>query len=292
MKPASFEYLRPTSLEEALRYLADLGEDAKILSGGQSLIPVLNMRLSTPKYLIDIGRLEELSYIREEDGCLVIGALTRHAELESSPLVKERCPLLLEAVRWIGHPQIRQRGTIGGSIAHADPAAELPCVLAALRGEIVIAHADGEETVGADAFFLTYMLTALQPDQMVKELRFPLLPEACGYAFAEVARRHGDFALVEVAAAIVLDERGEVSLARLAAGGANPVPCVLEEAEEFLIGKVADDSVLEEAGALASERVDPDGDLHGSADYRRSLVKTLTKRALHTAITRAGGTLR
>lgn len=290
MKPASFAYLRPTSLVEALQYLAELGEDAKILSGGQSLIPVLNMRLSTPKYVVDIGRIEELSYIREEDGWLVIGALTRHIELERSRLVQERCPLLLEAVRWIGHQQIRQRGTIGGSIAHADPSAELPCVLAALRGEIVIAHAEGEETVGADEFFLTYMLTSLQPDQLVKELRFPLLPQTCGYAFTEVARRHGDFALVEVAAAIDLDDDGMISLARLAAGGANPVPCVLEEVEQFLVGKTPHESVWEEAGVLASELVEPDGDLHGSADYRRSLVKTLTKRALQTAITRAGGT--
>lgn len=289
MKPASFEYLRPASLEEALQYLADLGEDAKIIAGGQSLIPVLNMRLSTPKYLIDIGRVEGLSYIREEDGYLAIGALTRHVELEQSPLVAKHCPLLLEAVKWIGHAQIRQRGTVGGSIAHADPSAELPCVLAALRGEIVIAHADGEETLAAEEFFLTYLLTSLQPDQMIKEVRFPVISNAAGYAFTEVARRHGDFALVEVAAVVELNENQEIALARLAAGGANPVPCVLESVEDFLIGKAADNCLLEEAGEMASESVDPDGDLHGSASYRRSLVKTLTKRALQTAIQRAGG---
>lgn len=289
MKPASFEYLRPTNLQETLRYLADLGDDAKILSGGQSLIPVLNMRLSTPKYLIDIGRVEELSYIREEDGFLAIGALTKHWEVEQSELVKRHCPLLLEAVRWIGHPQIRQRGTIGGSIAHGDPSAELPCVMTALRGEIVIAHADGEETLSPEEFFLTYLLTSLQPDQMVKELRFPIMSETCGYEFTEVARRHGDFALVEVAAMIELDESQEITLVRLAAGGANPVPCVLETAEEFLIGKVPTDSVLEEASAMASEMVEPDSDLHGSVEYRRSLVKVLTKRALQKAIKRAGG---
>ncbi|WNC15184.1 xanthine dehydrogenase family protein subunit M [Brevibacillus brevis] len=292
MKPAAFEYLRPSSLQEALQFLSERGEDAKIISGGQSLIPVLNMRLSTPKYLIDIGRVEDLSYIREEDGYLVIGALTRHRDVECSPLVKERCPLLAEAVRWIGHPQIRQRGTIGGSIAHADPSAELPCVIAALRGEIVIAHADGEETVSPDEFFLTYLLTSLQPDQMVKELRFPIMPETSGYEFTELSRRHGDFALVEIAAVVDLDEAGEISLARLAAGGANPVPCVLTDAEEFLIGKRPDEEVLEEASVLASEQVEPDGDLHGSVEYRRSLVKTLTKRALQTAIKRAGGAAR
>ncbi|MED4906667.1 xanthine dehydrogenase family protein subunit M [Brevibacillus centrosporus] len=288
--PAAFEYLRPSSLEEALQYLADLGEDAKIMSGGQSLIPVLNMRLSTPKYLIDIGRVEDLSYIREEDGYLVIGALTKHRDVEFSPLVRKLCPLLIEAVRWIGHPQIRLRGTIGGSIAHADPSAELPCVIAALRGEIVIAHADGEETVTPDEFFLTYLLTSLQPDQMIKELRFPILPETAGYEFTEVSRRHGDFALVEIAAVIDLDENNEITLARLAAGGANPVPCVLEDAEEFLIGKEPTDEVLEEASVLASEQVEPDSDLHGSVEYRRSLVKALTKRALQTALKRAGGT--
>lgn len=292
MKPASFEYLRPTSLEEALQYLADLGEDAKILSGGQSLIPVLNMRLSTPKYLIDIGRVEGLSYIREEDGYLAIGALTKHVDLEKSPLVKQHAPLLLEAVQWIGHPQIRQRGTIGGSIAHADPSAELPCVLAALRGEIVIAHADGEETIAPEEFFLTYLLTSLQPDQMIKEIRFPILSETAGYAFTEVSRRHGDFAIVEVAAVIDLDENNEITLARLAAGGANPVPCVMDSVEEFLVGKMPDEAVLDEASEMASECVEPDGDLHGSAEYRRSLVKTLTKRALQTAIKRAGGASR
>jgi carbon-monoxide dehydrogenase medium subunit/2-furoyl-CoA dehydrogenase FAD binding subunit len=246
------------------------------------------MRLSTPEYLIDVGRLDELRYIREEDGYIAIGALTRHADVEKSPLVKARCPLLAEAVRWIGHMQIRNRGTVGGSIAHADPSAELPCVLAALRGEIVVASTGGEEVVRPDEFFLTYLMTSLQPDQMVKEVRFPVLSPDCGSAFVELARRHGDFALVEVAAVLEM-EAGHISSARIAVGGAGPVPCVMEAAEQYLIGKEPADEVWKEAGEMAAEAVEPDSDIHGSAEYRRELANVMTQRALRLAAVRAMG---
>ncbi|MGG1660212.1 FAD binding domain-containing protein [Brevibacillus sp. NRS-1366] len=287
MKPFKFNYLRPTSVEETLQYLEEYGEEAKILSGGQSLIPVLNMRLSTPKYLIDIGKVEGLNYIREEDGYIAIGALTRHVDVEKSQIIREKCPLLSEAIHWVGHAQIRNRGTIGGSIAHADPSAELPCVITALRGEIVIASTSGEEIVSPEEFFLTYLLTSLQPDQMVKEVRFPVLNPSSGSAFVEVARRHGDFGIVEVAAVVDLDEKGEISFARIAVGGASPVPCAVEPAEEFLIGKSPTDEVLKEASDMAAESVEPDGDMHASADYRRELTGVMTLRALKLAVDRS-----
>ena len=172
MKPAKFEYLRPDTLQEALQLLDEYGEDAKIISGGQSLIPLLNMRLSTPNYLIDISRVENLEYIREENDYIAIGALTKHAQVERSELIKEKCALLSEAVRSVGNRQIRNLGTMGGTIAHADPSAEIPCVLSALRGEIVIANAEEERIVSPDEFFLTYLLTSLEPTEMVKEVPF------------------------------------------------------------------------------------------------------------------------
>ncbi|SDM40550.1 xanthine dehydrogenase family protein subunit M [Bacillus sp. OK048] len=286
MKPAKFEFLRPVTIEEAIEYLEEYGEDAKIISGGQSLIPVLNMRLSTPKYLIDVSRIKELNYIKKEGSVLAIGALTRHYEVEESELVKKYCPLLTEGMKNVGHPQIRSRGTIGGSIAHADPSAELPCMLSVLRGEIVIIGPDGERTVPTDEFFLTYLLTSLEPTELVKEIRFPIINENFGSAFIEMTRRHGDFALVEVAAVVGLDEEGTFSFVQLAVGGAGPTPIILEEIEDFLIGKEPTEQVIEEAVEAIEDYLDPEGDLHSSAEYRVHLASVLTKRALQTAINR------
>jgi len=280
MKPAAFNYLRPTDLTEALEYLKLYGEDAKVISGGQSLVPLLNMRLATPYYLIDISRLEELKYIRKDHGFIRMGALTRHVEVENSPMIKTDCPLLTEAVSYIGHSQIRNRGTIGGSIAHGDPSAELPVVLSALRGEIVIIGLDGERMVSPDEFFLTYMLTNLDPIEIVKEVRFPVLPIRSGFAFVEKARRHGDFALVEAAAVIALDEKGCISDARLAIGGVHPVPVVLTEIEEKLMGQKPTNALFEHVSQLVKDLVDPEEDLHATVDYRRQLASVLTKRAL------------
>lgn len=276
-------------MEEAVHYLSEYGEDAKVLSGGQSLIPLLNMRLSTPKYLIDIGRAEGLSYIKEDGESLVIGTLTKHTEIEKSELVKGKCPLLSEAIRWVGHEQIRNRGTVGGSIAHGDPSAELPCVLTALRGEIVIVDVNGEEIVSPEDFFLTYMLTSLQPDQLVKEIRFPRIKPTCGSAFVEVARRHGDFGLVEVAAVVDLCEDGRFSDVKLAIGGVNSVPTLLEDVERLLVGKEPTEEIFNEAGDLTMELVEPESDLHGTAEYRRELSGTMVIRALKQATDRAQG---
>ncbi|HWO95442.1 MAG TPA: xanthine dehydrogenase family protein subunit M [Bacillus sp. (in: firmicutes)] len=289
MKPATFNYLQPSSMEEALQYLSEYGEDAKVLSGGQSLIPLLNMRLSTPKYLIDLGRVEGLSYIQEEGEFLAIGALTKHIEIEKSKLIKEKCPVLSEAIQWVGHVQIRNRGTVGGSIAHGDPSAELPCVISALRGEIVIADANGEEVLSPEEFFLTYMLTSLQPDQLVKEVRFPIIKPSSGSAFVEVARRHGDFGLVEVAAVVDLGEDGRFLDVKLAIGGVNSVPTPLEDVEELLIGKEPSEDIYKEASNLTMEIVEPESDLHGTAEYRRELSGTMVIRALKQATDRAQG---
>ncbi|MEH7253135.1 xanthine dehydrogenase family protein subunit M [Neobacillus niacini] len=290
MKPAVFSYLRPTNLQEALNYLEEYGEDSKILSGGQSLIPTMNMRLSAPAYLIDISRIKDLNYIRQDGEFLAVGALTKHKDIEHSELVKEVCPLLSEAIKWVGHAQIRNRGTVGGSIAHGDPSAELPCVLTALRGEIVIANVDGsEEVLVPEEFFLTYMLTSLQPDQMVKEVRFPIISKQSGSAFVEIARRHGDFGLAMVAAVVDLNEDGSLSTVKVAVGGVNPTPTALEEVEQYLIGKKLTDLVLKQVSTLTEESVDPESDLHGTAEYRRELAGTLTVRAIKIAVERAMG---
>ncbi|QCJ41226.1 xanthine dehydrogenase family protein subunit M [Bacillus sp. S3] len=286
MKPAKFNYLRPTTIEEAIRLLEEYGEDAKIISGGQSLIPVLNMRLSTPKYLIDVSRIKDLNYIKKDGPFLAIGALTRHYEVEESELVRKYCPLLSEGMKNVGHPQIRSRGTIGGSIAHADPSAELPCIISALRGEVVIIGPDGERTVPTEEFFLTYLLTSLEPTELVKEIRFPIINENDGSAFVEITRRHGDFALVEVAAVVGLDEEGHFSSVRLAVGGVGPTPVVLEEIEDFLNGKEPKEDVITEAVSSMENYLDPESDLHSSREYRIHLASVLTKKALLTAINR------
>lgn len=287
MKPSKFQYLRPSTIEEALIYLEKYGDDAKIMSGGQSLIPVLNMRLSQPKYLIDVSRIKELNYIKKDGSTIAVGALTRHYKIEESSLVSQYCSLLAEGIKFVGHPQIRSLGTVGGSIAHADPSAELPCILSALRGEIVIVSLEGERTVSTDEFFLTYMLTSLEPNELVKEIRFPCINEKSGCAFMEVSRRSGDFALVEVAAVVELTDNNKFSNVMLSVGGAAPVPVVLEDIEEYLIGKDASEIVIDEALSTLEDYLDPEGDLHSTAEYRVQLATVLAKRAILKAINRA-----
>src|SRR5215470_15811927 len=202
MKPPRFEYLAPTSVDEALAMLAEHGEEAKILAGGQSLVPLLNFRLVRPGYLID------LNGVRAENGHVAIGAMTRQRAVETSSLVSERCPLLADAMPQIGHVQIRNRGTVGGSLAHADPAGELPAVVAALDGELVLRSARGERRLAPEQFFVGYLTTAAAPDELLVETRVPVAPPRTGTAFIELSRRHGDFALVGVAASVTVDEGG------------------------------------------------------------------------------------
>ena len=285
MKPPKFEYHAPSTLDEALALLARYNGDAKLLAGGQSLVPLLNFRLARPAALIDLNRITSLAYIREHDGHVRLGAMTRQRAIEFSPVVARRLPLLREATRWVGHLPIRSRGTIGGSIAHADPSAEYPAVLTALEGEVVARGPKGERTLSSGALFETYLTTTLAPDEILTEVRLPVMPEGAGWAFEELARRHGDFAIVGVAAA-VWRSGGRVT-ARLATAGAGGTPQRLRAAEEIVERDGLGAAAIEAAGRRSSELVEPDADIHASADYRRHLAGVLTERALKRAAERA-----
>ena len=279
MKPPRFEYHAPRTVEEALGLLGRYRGDAKVLAGGQSLVPLLNFRLVRPAALVDLNRIPALAGIEERDGTLAFGAMTRQRAVERSPVVARRLPLLHEATRWVGHLPIRSRGTIGGSIAHADPSAEYPTVLAALGGEVVARSPRGERVVTAAALFETYLTTSLAPDEILVEVRIPAPPARAGSAFEEFARRHGDFAIVGIAAVVARD--GGALRVRLAAGGAAPTPLRLRAAEEIVEAGGA--AAIPAAAERARELVQPDGDVHASADYRRHLTSVLTTRALRRA---------
>ena len=283
MKPAKFDYHAPTSLDEAVALLQRYGGDAKILAGGQSLMPLLNFRLSRPAALVDLNRIASLAYIREENGQVRLGAMTRQRTIEFSPVVARRLPLLSEATKWVGHLPIRTRGTIGGSIAHADPSAEYPAVLTALEGEVVASGPNGERVVKAKDLFLTYLTTSLESDEVLSEIRLPVMPMGAGFALEEFARRHGDFAIVAIAAMVVRDA-ARCKQARLATAGAGPVPVRLRAAEEILERDGVTDAAIDAAARRAAELVSPDSDIHASADYRRHLTMVLTRRALKRAL--------
>jgi carbon-monoxide dehydrogenase medium subunit len=285
MKPPKFEYHAPSTLDEAIALLVRYNGDAKLLAGGQSLVPLLNFRLARPAALIDLNRIPSLAYIREQDGHVRLGAMTRQRAIEFSPVVARRLPLLREATRWVGHLPIRSRGTIGGSIAHADPSAEYPAVLTALDGEVVARGPKGERTLSSGSLFETYLTTTLAPDEILTEVRLPTMPEGAGWAFEELARRHGDFAIVGIAAAVW--RRGGRVTARLATAGAGGTPRRLRAAEEIVERDGLGAAAIEAAGRRASELVEPDADIHASADYRRHLAGVLTERALKRAAERA-----
>ena len=290
MKPPRFEYLAPTSLDEALGLLADHGDEAKVLAGGQSLVPLLNFRLVRPAYLVDLNEIPGLAYVRADDGRLAIGAMTRQRAVETADVVRERCPLLADAMPQIGHFQIRNRGTIGGSLAHADPAAELPAVVAALDGELVVRSRTGQRTLTPEQFFVAYLTTAVDPAELLVEVRLPVAPPRTGAAFMEVSRRHGDFALVGVAATVTLDEAGVCTGCAIALTGVGPTPVVAREAARALIGAKPTPEALEDVGRRAAAPLRPDGDLHASSEYRTHVAGVLTRRALARAAQRARGT--
>ena len=287
MKPPKFDYHAPATIEEALGLLARYGGDAKILAGGQSLMPLLNFRLSRPAALVDLNRIRALAYLREENGHLALGAMTRQRTIEFSALAATKLPLLVEATGWVGHLPIRSRGTIGGSIAHADPSAEYPAVLVALDGQVRVRGPRGERTLSAAELFQTYLTTSLHADEILTEVRLPVMPAGAGYAFEEFSRRHGDFAIVGIAAMVVLDGV-RCREARLATAGAGPVPIRLRAAEEILVRDGVGEAAIAAAAARAGEVVDPDSDIHASAAYRRNLTRVLTQRALVRAVGRAG----
>ena len=283
MKPAPFEYHAPRSLDEVLGRLAQAGGDAKLLAGGQSLVPMLNMRLARPAILIDLGRVRSLDYVNESAGHVAIGALTRQRAAEQSATVQRHAPLLAQALPWIAHPTIRNRGTVGGSLAHADPAAELPAVAAALDADLIVAGPKGHRTTKADTFFVSYLTTSLAPDEVLVELRLPRPGPTTRVAFTEFSRRHGDFAIVGVAAALEVDEARTCRSARLALFGVGPGPVRARAAERVLTGQALADAVITEAAESAAKEIDPHGDLHASAHYRRRLAAVLVEDALRQA---------
>ncbi|MFQ5795081.1 MAG: FAD binding domain-containing protein [Candidatus Bipolaricaulia bacterium] len=290
MKPAPFAYFDPRSVEEALDLLNQYGDDAKLLAGGQSLGPLLNMRMATPGVIIDLNRIEALDYQREQNGWLVLGALTRQSTLEDDPTLQERQPLVVETIPLIGHRAIRNRGTVGGSLVHADPAAEWPALVAAVEAELVVQRArEGLRVLSPEDFFLTYLTTSLEPDELLVEVRLPPWPERSGWAFVELSRRHGDFALAGVAARLTLDEAGICTDARLALIGVGPTPVRAYNAEALLNGSPPDEALFEAAANHAGEEIDPEGDLHASVDYRRHLATVLVGRALAIAAARVNG---
>ena len=290
MKPPIFEYHRPDTLDEALRLLAER-EDAKPLAGGQSLIPAMNFRLAAPAALVDLGRLSELRGIAESgNGGLQLGALTTHASVEKSELVAARAPLLAETMPFIAHPQIRNRGTVGGSLAHADPAAELPAVVLALEAMLVLRSATAERRVPAQEFFTGLFATALEPGELVTAVELPALAARSGWAFEEMARRHGDFALVGVATVLSLDAGGNCADARIALLSVGDGPILARRAMAALEGQAPTAETFRSAAELAAtEDIDPPGDLHASAAYRRQLTRVLVRRGLIRAAERARG---
>lgn len=286
MKPPPFDYHAPKSAAEALELLGRYGTDARLLAGGQSLVPLLNFRLSAPAVIIDLNRAADLAYIKEENGLVRIGAMTRQRAIEFSPLVKTRLPLLAETTRWVGHLPTRTRGTIGGSLAHSDPAAEYPAVAAALDAELVIRGSGGERVVRAAEFLVGFMTTAMQPGEILVEVRVAAQVPNSGWAFEEFSRRHGDFAIVGIAAMVAV-EGDRCRSARLAACGAGPTAIRLRAAEEILEGGGVGDRDIADAAARAAELVDPSADLHASVEYRRHLTRVLARRALKRALERS-----
>lgn len=286
MKPAPFKYAEPATIAETVAVLGEYGFGAKVIAGGQSLVPLMNMRLSQPEVLVDLNSVSELNYIRPYDGGVAIGATARQRELEENPLIAERAPAIRSVAEWIGHPQIRNRGTIGGSIAHADPAAELPAAALAFDAELTVVGPQGTRTLAPDDLFLGYLETTLEPDEILTEVRFPDTPANAGWSIKEVARRHGDFAVAGVIALVRLAD-DQISDARLVCFGVGGRPVRLGDVEQSLVGEAPSDELFAAARARVSESVEGDDDLHASADYRRSVAGALAQRALHEAVERA-----
>ncbi len=290
MKPAPFEYKAPGTLDETLALLREFGDEAKLLAGGQSLVPAMNFRVVQPRVLIDINRVSEAAYIHQENhGTLRIGAMTRERQLESDPVIARCAPLLAEAMPHVAHPQIRNRGTLGGSLANADPAAELPVIMLALGARFKVRDASTSRWVAAQDFFQGMFTTALSPDQMLVEIELPAMPPRTGWSFMEVAPRAGDYALMGVAALVTLDDQGKCSRARLVYLNAGDGPVEAKEAARLLAGEKPENPLIESAAALAAgKEINPYGNLHASVDYQRHLALVLTRKALALACQRAG----
>jgi carbon-monoxide dehydrogenase medium subunit len=286
VKPAPFEYHRPSSADEAIALLAEHGDEAKVLAGGQSLVPLLGLRLSRPSHLVDVNRIDELGGVANGDG-LRLGATVRHHRVESDDAVRGASPLLAAAAGFIGHRAIRNRGTVGGSIAHADPAAELPAVLLALDASVEAQSSRGTRTVAADELFTGFLSTSLEADELLTAVRVPPWPAHAGWSFHEFNRRSGDFAIVGVAAVVRLRAAGTIDHARLAFLGVDSRPVRAEAAENSLIGARPSAETWAAAANDAAASLSPTSDFHGSASYRKHLAAVLAERALHDAHRRA-----
>ena len=292
MKPAPFDYYAPTSIDQALDHVAQLGYGAKILAGGQSLIPTMNFRLAQPSALIDLNNISELAYIRpSDDGGVLIGAMTRQSTVERDPLIAQRAPLVRACMPFIAHPQIRTRGTFGGSIAHADPAAELPSVTVTLGARYRVRSTRGERWIPATEFFVGLFTTQLQSDEIVVEVALPPLPPRSGWSFQEVARQSGAYGLVGVAAVVTLDDKKRCQMARMVFLSCGEKPMLAQQAAKTLVGQSPTPAAIRAAAeAAAKADVDPSSDIHASAAYRRHLVKVLAVRALTEAFARIPNT--
>jgi carbon-monoxide dehydrogenase medium subunit len=288
MKLPPFAYEAPTAVAEAVDLLVEHGDEASVLAGGQSLIPLLALRLARPAVLIDINGIRELSGVSAVNGSVAIGAVTREYVAEESSTVADAVPLLAAALPLIGHEAIRSRGTIGGSLAHADPAAELPAVARALDAEFVVRGPAGERVIPAAEWFEGYLTTSRQPDELLTEVRFPVAKPGTGSSFEEVTRRHGDFAMVGLATSLVLSG-GVISEARLAFAGVSDVPVRATAAEDLLAGQRPSAELFDEAARRATADLDPPADLHGSSDYRKTVAAAVVRRGLRAAADNARG---
>ncbi len=285
MIPAQFEYHAPTSVSEALRLLKTL-PDAKLLAGGHSLLAMMKLRLVSPPHVIDLGRIGELRYVKDAGPALAVGALTTHWMIESSPLVQRKAPILAECASRIGDVQVRNMGTIGGSLAHADPAADYPAAVLALGAELTAQGAGGQRTIAAANFFTGLFSTALRPDEILVEVRVPPFPTRTGSAYLKFPHPASGFAVVGVAAVVTLDGKGRCERARIGVTGVAPVAYRARATEDALTGKLLDDQVIAAAAEMAPQGVEPNEDLFASAEYRRHLARVFTKRTLQTALTR------
>jgi len=287
MKPPRFDYAAPTTVAEAVGLLKQHDSEAKILAGGQSLMPLLNMRLTRPEFLVDLGKVPELRYIREVDGAIAIGAMTTKRAVEDSELVKQRQPLLHAATVLIGHGAIRNRGTVGGSLAHADPAAEYPAVAVALDAQLHAVGPNGSRTIKAADFYVSYLTTVLEPTEILTEVHFPVSPARTGWSCMEVVRRHGDFAMTGAVITLTLAGDGRCSGARIVLFGVGPTALRAAAAEQVLIGQTPSEQVFRNAGQQAAAAVEePMSDTHASGEYRRYLAQVMTRRALAEAVSR------
>jgi carbon-monoxide dehydrogenase medium subunit len=289
MIPAPFDYHAPKSLSEAIGLLQQHGDQAKVLSGGQSLLPLLKLRMGAAAHLIDIGRIPGLEYIKEEGGFLTMGGCTRESAIERSDLIKKEYPILHDTALVIADPIVRNRATIGGNLAHADPANDHPATMIALGAEVTVAGHKGQRTIPIDKFFTGIFATALAPDEILTEIRIPTPPARSGGAYVKLERKVGDFATAAAAAQVTLAADGSVERVGIALTAAGPTPIKAVEAERFLLKKKPDEKTIAEAAKLAGRAASPSADRRGSVEYKREMARVLTARALTKAVERAGG---